>query len=114
MKEDYISALHVLVPRVEQMIRRIFKAIHLDITAFKDGSMKERSLGEMIREADKKGAIEKSISKYIRAVLSEEWGWNLRNKIAHGLINVSECVDYKCNRIIHLILLLSTLKIESV
>lgn len=109
LEVDYISSIHVLVPRVEQLIRLMLIAVGMDATAYKNGSLIERPLGELLREADEKGAMPKEILRLLQLTLSEESGLNLRNRVAHGLITESQTgCDTAC-RILHLLILLNSL-----
>lgn len=100
-QDDFITALHLLVPRLEQMIRRLLFNKDVDITTAKDGAIKEKPLGELLRSAESSGKIDTRLCEYAKAILSEEWGFNLRNRIAHGLITTSECTFSNCSRVIH-------------
>ena len=53
---DYVSFIHLMVPRLEEWIRKVVKLGGGDITALRDGEMRERPLGELLREAEKKGS----------------------------------------------------------
>jgi|GEM_PF-4836062 len=113
LARDYISCIHILVPRIEQLIRLLLMAVGADVTAYKDGDLRERPLGELLREAEEKGYLPVTLVHLLQAVLSEEWGLNLRNRVAHGLISEGECTNAMANRVVHTAMVLSTLTFQT-
>lgn len=109
---DRISTMHVLVPRVEQMIRRTLKAAGTEITALRDGELRERPLGELLRAAEDDGTFSPALARLLQAVLSEEWGLNLRNRVAHGLATMHDCSQANVDRVLHIALHLAGLRLD--
>lgn len=110
---DHTSALHVLVPRYEALLRGVFEAG--GTAAFRSrrtqaGSEAE-TLGSFLSKPAVKSTLSEDLHAYIRIVLAEQRGWNLRNRIAHGLITLQECTVLESTVIIHLLLLLTTIPI---
>jgi hypothetical protein len=112
LRDDHISALHVLVPRVEQMIRRILRAAGTEITALRDGELRERPLGELLRAGEADGTLPSPLARLLQAVLSEDWGLNLRNRTAHGLVRPEDCSQPNVDRVLHIALLLARIRLE--
>jgi hypothetical protein len=111
LQGDRICVMHVLVPRVEQMIRRILKAAGTEITALRDGELRERPLGELLRAGEADGAFSVPLVRLLQAVLSEEGGLNLRNRVAHGLTTPGDCSQANVDRILHTALLLAGVRL---
>ncbi len=112
---DFTSALHILVPRFEALLRAAFEAG--GTAAFRSrrtqaGSEAE-TLGSFLSKPAVKNATPEDLHAYIRIVLAEQRGWNLRNRVAHGLITLQECTVLQCTVIIHLLLLLTTIPIPA-
>lgn len=84
-----VAAVHILVPRVEQLVRRHLLASHVDATVLRDGSLQERTFGELLRVGEK--VLPAWLARLYRVTLTEDWGLNLRNKIAHGLATETDC-----------------------
>lgn len=112
LRGDLISALHVLVPRVEQLIRRILRAAGTEITALRDGELRERPLGELLRAGETDGTLPTPLARLLQAVLSEDWGLNLRNRVAHGLLTPGDCTQPSVDRVLHIALLLGRIRLE--
>lgn len=89
---DFASALHILVPQVENMIRHHFKragakTTHLD--AF--GIETENGLNTLMGLADVEEIFGEDFAFEIRALFCDPFGPNLRNELAHGLISHEDC-----------------------
>lgn len=111
LRDDRISAMHVLVPRVEQMVRRILTAAGTEVTALRDGELRERPLGELLRAAEADGTMPTELVRLLQAVLSEDWGMNLRNRVAHGLAAETDCSQANLDRLVQLALLLAGMRL---
>lgn len=114
LRDDRISAIHVLVPRVEQIVRRILKAAGTEVTALRDGELRERPLGELLRAAEEDGTFPAELVRVLQAVLSEDWGMNLRNRVAHGLATAADCSQASLDRVLQLALLLAGIRLVEV
>lgn len=111
MHGDRVSAMHVLVPRVEQMIRRILQATGTGITALRNGELRERPFGELLRAAEADGTMPTALVRLLQAVYSEDWGLNLRNRVAHGLATEADCSQANLDRVLHTALLLAAIRL---
>lgn len=112
LRGDLISTLHVLVPRIEQMLRRLLRAAGTEITALRDGELRERPLGELLRVGENDGVLPTPLARLLQAVLSEDWGLNLRNRVAHGLVKPEDCTQPHVDRVLHIALLVAQIRLE--
>jgi hypothetical protein len=86
LAEDYISALHILVPQFEACLRDMFFSIGIPTTVIKDGELQhEQVFGEFLSRPEVNSILGVNIHKYIETVMVAQAGWNIRNNIAHGL-----------------------------
>jgi len=85
---DFPSAISVLVPQVEQMVRAFMKS-HGAYTLFVDerGLESEKSLNALLEMPEADRAFGPNLTLELRALLCEQLGPNLRNDLAHGLLN---------------------------
>jgi len=89
---DYISAIHILIPQFEAVLRRAFffagfpDALDFDYSRDKGLRQKERTLGNFLSREDIKAALGDRLFQHFRFLFADELGLNLRNKIAHGII----------------------------
>jgi hypothetical protein len=109
LQGDSTSALHILVPRIEEAIRRQAAVLGVDTTSVRQGLMTEKSLDQLLDDETTQALLEKvpRLSRYLRELLVQQSGPNLRHKIAHGIISSDECNQENADRIVHLYLVLS-------
>ncbi|MBQ1028933.1 DUF4209 domain-containing protein [Micromonospora sp. C97] len=84
---DFPSAIALLVPQVEQLLRHHFKT-HGVFTLFVDdhGIESEKSISALLEMPDAERLLGAGWTLELRALLCEQLGPNLRNELAHGLL----------------------------
>lgn len=113
LEKDYLSALHILVPQFESTVRRMFSKVGYSTTSIRKGNtQQEVTFNEFLLRDDVKSALGNDVHKLIQIVMVEQSGLNLRNEIAHGLIELPNINYTKCILIIYLFLILTTYNIE--
>lgn len=84
---NFIVATHLLIPQVEHLVRIIMKQNDLTTTTLDSkGIETENGLSKLLEHPDIEKAMDKNLLFEFRALLTERSGPNLRNEIAHGLI----------------------------
>ncbi len=112
---DYLSALHVLIPRLEDVIRHMLPALGVATTSADQGIEREKPL-EVIFDKDRerarlRQALGEDLWYTLRVALIDKWGWNLRNQIAHGLASEEECNEVCAAAIVLLLLNVTHVKL---
>lgn len=87
-EKDYISALHLLIPQVENLVRALMKSKKIKTTTLDtEGVETENGLSTLL-DNDRIGeVIEENLLFELKTLLTDSRGLNLRNEVAHGLIN---------------------------
>ena len=83
---DFDSSACVLAPRLERIVRRLASAAGLTVTRSPDRSGRAggvKGLGEILADLDP--VLAEAARRYLRVLLSEITGLNLRNRVGHGL-----------------------------
>jgi hypothetical protein len=83
---DFDSASCVLAPRLERIVRHLASASGLTVTRSPDRSGRGggvKGLGEILGSLET--VLEESARRYLKVLLSEITGLNLRNRVGHGL-----------------------------
>jgi hypothetical protein len=88
---DFVSALHILIPQVESTIRYHLKragakTTHLDTL----GIETENGLSTLMELAEVGTIFEEDFAFEIRALFCDPFGPNLRNELAHGLLSFED------------------------
>ena len=107
LREEHVVALHMLVPRLENLIRGWMRVAGVNVTRLENGGMQEVLLGGLLSEGENRGVIERNLAWLLRVTLTEETGFNVRNRVAHGWARAPELNAVSAARIVHLILVVS-------
>lgn len=85
---DFLTAIHLLAPQMEYLVRRCLKSENVITTTIdSDGIENEVGLSALL---DKKRCVEilgEDVVFQIRAIFASPHGSNLRNVVAHGLMS---------------------------
>ena len=85
---DFISALHLLVPQLEHMVRHHLKRAGAKTTNLdSDGIETENGLSTLMEMPEAETVFGKDLVFELRALLCDAFGPNLRNELAHGLLD---------------------------
>ncbi len=112
---DYVSSLHILVPQIEALIRRLLNKSGVDVVTFERGktNTQDAILSALIDREETKKLLGKSLQWYVKLVLVEKLGLNLRNEVAHGLISLERCNKRNSLIAIHILILLTKREYEA-
>ena len=79
-------AMHLLIPQLEASIRAVFQQRKIPTSTVENGIQQERDLGWLLNHSKAAEMFGADIVFDLRGLLTEDFGWNLRNDQAHGLI----------------------------
>jgi len=89
---DFVAALHLLCPQIENMVRVRLKAAGEKTTTLnRDGIETENGLSTLLDLPEIKKAFDPNICFEFRAIFCDAFGPNLRNEVAHGLLPYETC-----------------------
>ena len=89
---DFVTALHILVPQIEHMVRLHLKARGVSTTnRNSNGIENENGLSTLMDLPETKKIFGENLSFEIKALFCDPVGANLRNELAHGLIDYEAC-----------------------
>ena len=85
---DFVTALHILVPQIEHMVRCHLKQAGVQTTNIDgNGIENENGLSSLMDLPQTKEIFGEDLSFEIRALVCDSFGPNLRNELAHGLLD---------------------------
>ena len=89
---DFVTAVHLLAPQIEQMVRFHLKQAGVSTTTLDiNGLENEKGLTALMELAETTEIFGEHISFEIKALFCDSFGWNLRNELAHGLLDDEVC-----------------------
>jgi Domain of unknown function (DUF4209) len=118
IQEDFVSAMHILVPHIEDVLRQHIKSLGVDTTEFRrdvgDGTSRtdDATLGALMRKSLPDGRTVKDhlgpdLWDHLDSILNSQTGLNLRNEFAHGLARPQHCSPQNAGIALSLLYLLS-------
>jgi hypothetical protein len=115
LEGDHVKAVHIIVPQIEHALRvllaRLGQPTNKPMRSGK-GVMQEKTLTDIleyepaIRVWAEKNSLQDWLV-YLRCLLIDPRGHNLRNRLAHGLMGPDEFGRQVSDRALHVLLLLS-------
>ena len=91
-ENDFIAALHLLVPQIEHIVRWHLKASGIKTTTLdKDGIENENGLSTLMDIPEVTQIFGEDLAFELKALFCDAFGPNLRNELAHGLLGEEEC-----------------------
>lgn len=100
LEGDFMEATHILIPQVENSIREIFAGAGVLTTKhLQDGTQRQMHLNDLLGDPRADEILGEDLSFTLRGLLIRASGSNLRNRLAHGLIDDHE---FLANRYVYL------------
>lgn len=91
-ERDLVSALHLLVPQVEHLVRWHLKAAGVKTTTLSiDGIETENGLSTLVDLPEVATIFGDDLAFELKALFCDAFGPNLRNEVAHGLLDATNC-----------------------
>jgi len=108
---DLISAINNIVPQIEALIRNLVKINSISTLKINDyEGFHYKGLGELLRESIFSEIFGEDVHKYLIVLLADSRGWNIRNRVSHGLLNENLFNNVIIDRLIHVLLILGCLR----
>ncbi|WP_238945217.1 DUF4209 domain-containing protein [Allofranklinella schreckenbergeri] len=91
-ERDYVTALHVLIPQIEHLVRMHLKQAGAKTTNIdKNGIENENGLSTLLELPEVVQVFGENLTFELKSLFCDAFGPNLRNKLAHGLLDEDEC-----------------------
>ncbi len=121
LREDYCSAIHLLIPQIERVVRAIVRSCGVSTLKIKqrDGGSKTKTRQTDRYDQQTRGVLLEDqhfidfwktddVPWYLRVVLTDQRGLNLRNDVCHGLRPYGSFRFAEADLLIHILLVLAT------
>ena len=97
LRGEFYEAIHILAPQTENLFRNIAAEVGgLTVTLENDGSSMEKVLSSIFSLPEMLDSYDNDILFTFRGLLNEQAGANIRNKVAHGIIEEAACSSGVC------------------
>ena len=89
---DFVASIHLLSPQVEHTVRYLLQLKGVVTTTLsEDGAHNEKGLNALMEAPEVVDVLGEDMAFEIDALFCSQFGGNLRNSIAHGLLDDREC-----------------------
>lgn len=107
----FLVALHILIPQIEALIRNLAKKVGVSILkSSRSGGFNYKTLDELLRDENIIKVLSEDMCFYLRILLTDARGWNLRNNVCHGISPIETFSQIVTDRVFHVLLCLSLVK----
>ena len=90
---DFMTSIHLLPPQIEHMVRvHLESAGEITTHLSQEGIETEKGLSSLMDNPKTAEIFGENLAYEIEAIFCDQIGPNLRNNIAHGLLNDQQCV----------------------
>lgn len=91
-ERDFVTALHLLVPQIEHLVRVHLKQAGVKTTNLdKDGIQNENGMSTLMDLPETEQVFGKDLAFELKSLFCDAFGPNLRNELAHGLLDEDAC-----------------------
>lgn len=87
---DFITALHLLSPQIENMVRYQLRLANVKTSNIIDGIESESGLSTLVKNPEFDQIFGKDLGFEIKTLMCDSFGPNLRNNVAHGLLDINQ------------------------
>ena len=93
--QDFVGALHLLIPQFEAMVRFHLQGVGAVTTHLgTEGIENEKGLSALVKFPEMVRVFGEDLSFEITALFCHQLGPNLRNQLAHGLLSYGACESF--------------------
>jgi len=111
LNNDYVGTIHVMIPQIENAFRCLLATLGEPTSkCVQPGIMQEKNLNDIFAEQKIKEFFPKDLLIYYKTFLSDPRGFNLRNRISHGLMKNSDFRRFYADRSLHILLSLALIR----
>lgn len=112
-KADFVGAIHVLVPQIEAILRSMMQKLQIATTIRDRDGIREGDLGSYLRNPSvEQKILGEDFAMWLRVFLTEKaGGLNIRNYLAHGLIEFDQLTSEIASGILFILLRLGSLSL---
>jgi hypothetical protein len=114
---DYLKAIHVLVPQVENMLRELLRLMHIPRSKRvrgQSGITELKTMGEALWDPRVVEALEEDLHFFLTHLYVEKHGLNLRNDLSHGIAPPTVFTQMVSGMVIQSVVLLSVIRPDMV
>ncbi len=112
--QNYLVCIHLLIPQFEEAIRNLLEANGGNILTYNDSAYPVKTFNHVVDDVIVREAFGKDQVYYFKMLFTDPRGWNLRNQVAHGLLEPELFNQQTAQRLMHAFLCLGMIRWKEV
>jgi len=107
---DYMKAIHILVPQVENMMRELLGLIggpKMKRAPNQPKFFEYKNMNDFFREPRIEEALDENLYLFLKTLYIDKRAYNLRNDLVHGLVDAAAFNEQIASLVLQSIILLS-------
>jgi hypothetical protein len=114
LRRDYVASIHILLPQIEVAVRRLAECTGCSTyKPNRHGGLDLKILDDLLREDAVVNVLGAPVQRYLRVLLVDRAGWNIRNLVCHGKLDGAAFSWPIADRVMHALLLLGMFRAET-
>lgn len=110
LNKEYMSFMYLIIPQIEEAVRNLQELNGGNVLIFKNGGYLVKTFDTLLREAVVVETLGEDLALYYRMVFTDQKGLNLRNDLAHGIINEEKFRKQNADLVLHCLLALAMIR----
>ncbi|QQD14360.1 DUF4209 domain-containing protein [Sphingobacterium sp. UDSM-2020] len=98
---NYFVCIHILIPQFEEALRNLLEANGGNILTYSDDTYPVKTFGHVLGDPIIAKAFGDDLVYYFKMLFVDSKGWNLRNQVAHGLLESELFNEQTAQRLMH-------------
>ncbi|QTA38513.1 DUF4209 domain-containing protein [Thermosipho ferrireducens] len=111
LNNDYLVAIHILVPQIEALVRNLAQIIGVPIlTQNRFNGFNYKTLYGLLSDEKIIAVLSEDMCLYLKALFTDVRGWNIRNDVCHGISDLQSFNQVVADRVFHVLICLALLR----
>lgn len=110
-QNDYLVFIHLIIPQIEESVRSIVEIAGGNVLKpSRGGGYHLRTFDDILRDDIIIKSLGEDFADYYRILFTDQRGWNLRNKVCHGMAHTRMFNSQTADRILHALICLGLIQ----
>lgn len=108
---DYVKAIHVLIPQVENSLRELLKMLDLPTTKNDDeGEFELKNMNHVLHNETVRVTLDERLWMFLKVLYTDKRGFNLRNIVMHGIAEPNDLNQANAALVLQSVMLLTMVR----
>jgi hypothetical protein len=101
LRSDFLVFIHLAIPQFEDAVRYLVELNGGNVLKYKNNIYNLRTFDDILRDPIVSNVFGDDLQTYLRILFTDARGWNLRNEVCHGLVEIEFFNKQVSDRLIH-------------